>query len=140
MGLVPFDPEMMLRRFIKQVGSWLNLPAPLPVPQSETDSLFKLPLPNPIAQEGARIRETEREVLVEWDLPNCHDVQVFVDNQSLSLKCRMKHQESKGDIRFAYTSQFRQKFMLPAPVKGETAETSYQNGLLTVRIQKELGL
>lgn len=91
---------------------------------------------NPIAPTMASLTETEKEIIVQWNLPHCQDIQVYVDQQTLYLSCAIQHQEETEEAKVTYTCQLRQKLLLPVKVKGVETRTSYQNGVLQVIIDK----
>ena len=119
MKLIPFEP--FFDRLKKQL-----------------EGIFRLNIPDPMARSSAAMSETERELIVRWNLPGCQDIQVYVDKQTLTLTCTVKYEESHGDTRISYSSQMRQKLVLPVRVKGELARTSYEGGTIEVRLDKEL--
>lgn len=119
MRLIPFEPGEFLGRLKKQL-----------------EGIFSFKVPDPMAQTNAKISETDKEVIVQWALPGCQDIEVYVDKQSLTLVCTLKYQAQEGDCKISYTGRFKQTLYLPVKVKGETARTSCENGVIEVRIDK----
>ncbi|HWJ04042.1 MAG TPA: Hsp20/alpha crystallin family protein [Verrucomicrobiae bacterium] len=120
MKLIPFDPE----------GVWEKL-------KGQISNIFRLDIPDPVAQSSAGIMETETEVIVRWNLPGNQNVKVCVEGQILTLVSEGHYSRSDSETRVSYSSSLKQKLQLPVPVKGETVKTTYTDGVLEVRIEKK---
>ncbi len=121
MKLIPFEPGEFFDRLKKQL-----------------EGIFHLNIPDPMARSAADLTETERELILRWNLPGCQDIQVYVDKHTLTLTCTVKYEESHQDTRVSYSSQLRQKLVLPVRVRGELARTSYEGGIIEVRLDKDM--
>ncbi|HEX6972622.1 MAG TPA: Hsp20/alpha crystallin family protein [Limnochordia bacterium] len=94
-------------------------------------------------QPRVDIAETDTEVIVRADLPGVEpeNIDVRVQGQSLTLKGEVEQtteSEERGyhQIERRWGSFFRQ-LSLPAPVDPDSAQASYRNGVLEIRMQKE---
>src|SRR6185503_9621383 len=89
------------------------------------------------------IHETENELVLKADLPDVklEDIEVRVENQTLSLKGERKFEkdESKGGyhrIERNYGT-FVRSFTVPSSVDAEKVAADYKNGVLTVKLPKK---
>lgn len=92
---------------------------------------------------AVNIRQTEKEIVIEAELPGvtAKDLQINLSENSLSLRGERKSESQKeeGDLlrqEVSYGS-FSREITLPTAVKAEEAETSLKNGLLTIRVPKK---
>ncbi len=90
------------------------------------------------------VYETQHEVIANCDLPGLHrreDVDVGIDNNTLTIsgtveRARQTQQEQMfKEERF--TGHFRRSLPLPARVAPDSLTTSYERGILTVRLRKQ---
>jgi len=99
--------------------------------------------PAEFAQPAVNVKETEKEVIVEAQLPGAttKDTQINVSENSVSLSGERKSEteESGGNLvrrEYSYGS-FSREIALPTAVKAEEALASLKNGLLTIRVPKK---
>lgn len=88
------------------------------------------------------VEERDDEIVVRADLPGVEedriDLTVDVDTVRIAASDDMEVAE-EGETyvrRERSTRSFRRAVALPAPVDPDTAEASYENGVLTVRVEK----
>jgi HSP20 family protein len=89
------------------------------------------------------ILETENELILKADLPDMEmkDIQVEIENGTLSLKGARKFEEDKKKLGYhrierSYGS-FARYFTLPDTVDTEKVAAEYKNGVLTVTLPKK---
>ncbi|WP_240468549.1 Hsp20/alpha crystallin family protein [Gracilibacillus sp. YIM 98692] len=94
-------------------------------------------------QMSIDINETENEILAICNLPGLEskeDVQIDIQNNMLTISGSIhKTNELKEDNMHqtsSYASSFQQSLSLPSPVSQRNVETSYQNGVLEIRMPK----
>jgi HSP20 family protein len=89
------------------------------------------------------IYETENELILKADLPDVklEDIQVGVENQTLTLKGERKFEENeavRGHHRIERNyGAFVRSFTVPATVDPEKVAAEYKNGVLTVKLPKK---
>jgi HSP20 family protein len=89
------------------------------------------------------IYETENELVLKADLPDVklEDIQVGVENQTLTLKGERKFEEDetiRGHHRLERNyGAFVRSFTVPATVDSEKVAAEYKNGVLTVKLPKK---
>lgn len=89
------------------------------------------------------IYETENELVLKADLPDVklEDIQVGVENQTLTLKGERKFEEDdsiRGHHRIErHYGAFVRSFTVPATVDPEKVAAEYKNGVLTVKLPKK---
>jgi HSP20 family protein len=89
------------------------------------------------------IYETENELVLKADLPDVklEDIQVGVENQTLTLKGERKFEENetvRGHHRIErHYGSFVRSFAVPASVDAEKVAAEYKNGVLTVKLPKK---
>ena len=89
------------------------------------------------------IYETENELVLKADLPDVklEDIQVGVENQTLTLKGERKFEEDdsiRGHHRIERNyGAFVRSFTVPATVDPEKVAAEYKNGVLTVKLPKK---
>lgn len=89
------------------------------------------------------IFETENELILKADIPDVklEDVEVRVENQTLTVKGERKFQEDepvRGYHRIERSSgSFVRSFTVPASVDPEKVAAEYKNGVLTVKLPKK---
>jgi HSP20 family protein len=89
------------------------------------------------------IYETENELILKADIPDVkpEDVQVGVENQTLTIKGERKFEENdsvRGHHRIERSyGAFVRSFTVPATVDSEKVAAEYKNGVLTVRLPKK---
>jgi len=89
------------------------------------------------------IYETENELVLKADLPDVklEDIEVRVENQTLTLKGERKFEEDKSvqgyhRIERSYGT-FTRSFTVPSTVDSEKVEAAFKNGVLTVKLPKK---
>src|SRR6185436_16767308 len=89
------------------------------------------------------ILETENELVLRADLPDVklEDIEVRVENQTLTLKGERKFEEDK-DVRGYHRIErsygtFTRSFTVPATVDPEKVAAEFKNGVLTVKLPKK---
>ena len=89
------------------------------------------------------IFETENELILKADLPEVklEDIEVRVENQTLSLKGERKFEKdesSRGYHRIERNyGTFVRSFTVPTTVDAEKVAAEYKEGVLTVRLPKK---
>lgn len=90
---------------------------------------------------NSNLYETAEGFILQIPMPgvNPGDVEITVQQDSLSLKWTSTIKAPEGATAhwsgFA-SGQYQQSFTLPAAVNAETAEASYENGVLTLNLPK----
>jgi HSP20 family protein len=89
------------------------------------------------------IYETENELVLRADLPDVklEDIEVRVENQTLTLKGERKFEEDK-DVRGYHRIErsygtFTRSFTVPSTVDPEKVAAEFKNGVLTVKLPKK---
>jgi HSP20 family protein len=87
--------------------------------------------------------ENENEVILKADLPDVDlkDIDVRVENQTLTLKGERKFEQEPGNggyhrIERNYGS-FVRSFTVPTSVESDKVSADYKNGVLTIRLPKK---
>jgi HSP20 family protein len=89
------------------------------------------------------IYETENELILKADIPDVkpEDIQVGVENQTLTIKGERKFEEDnsiRGHHRLERSyGAFVRSFTVPATVDPEKVAAEYKNGVLTVKLPKK---
>ena len=89
------------------------------------------------------IYETENELVLKADLPdvNLEDIEVRVENQTLTLKGERKFEKDdsvRGYHRIERSyGEFTRSFTVPATVDPERVGAEFKNGVLTVKLPKK---
>ncbi|MBO2532273.1 MAG: heat-shock protein Hsp20 [Thermoactinomycetaceae bacterium] len=132
MNLVPYDPFRHMENWRQEVERWLS-------EQPFTGAFPALRMPR------MDVYETENEVIVSAELPGLEkkdDVQIDVDEDRLTISGSVQRtQEVQGERmhrRERYTGQFQRTVTLPSRVKSDQARATYRNGILEVRIPKDV--
>jgi HSP20 family protein len=93
---------------------------------------------------AGEVEETEKEIVVRLELPGMEkkDCQVRIEGNSLILSGNKHFERSSEDSAFhvmerAYGA-FQRSIPLPKNVIEDQAEASYLNGVLTVRLPKQI--
>jgi HSP20 family protein len=89
------------------------------------------------------IYETENELVLKADLPDVklEDIEVRVENQTLTLKGERKFEEDQSvrgyhRIERSYGT-FTRSFTVPATVDSDKVAAEFKNGVLTVKLPKK---
>src|SRR6266581_482754 len=89
------------------------------------------------------IYETENELVLKADLPDVklEDIEVRVENQTLTLKGERKFEEDQSvrgyhRIERSYGT-FTRSFTVPATVDSDKVAAEFKNGVLTVTLPKK---
>ena len=89
------------------------------------------------------IYETENELVLKADLPDVKldDIEVRVENQTLTLKGERKFEEDQSvrgyhRIERSYGT-FTRSFTVPATVDPDKVAAEFKNGVLTVKLPKK---
>ena len=86
--------------------------------------------------------QTDNEVVVKAALPGikADEVQINVNNDILTIKGEMKHEEEKKDkswhIREHRWGTFERSITLPTGVIADRAKADFENGILTITLPK----
>jgi len=89
------------------------------------------------------IYETENELILKADLPDVklEDIEVRVENQTLTLKGERKFEKDESNSGFHRIERqygtFVRTFTVPTSVDPERVAAEYKNGVLTVRLPKK---
>ncbi len=89
------------------------------------------------------IFETENELVLKADLPDVksEDIEVRVENQTLTLKGERKFNKDEGTGGYHRIERnygtFVRTFTVPSTVDPEKVAAEYKNGVLTVRLPKK---
>ena len=89
------------------------------------------------------IFETENDLVLRADLPDVklEDIEVRVENQTLTLKGERKFEEN-NDVRGYHRIErsygsFTRSFTVPSTVDPEKVGAEFKNGVLTVKLPKK---
>lgn len=91
------------------------------------------------------VQEDDDQVVVRADLPGVETdrIQVAAEPDRLTITARDEREvaeEQENYVRRERSSRrFRRAVTLPSPVDPDTAEASYENGVLTVTLEKAVG-
>lgn len=90
---------------------------------------------------NANLFETAEGFILQVPMPgvNADDVEITVQQDTLSLKWQTKFQVPEGATALWHgfqSGQYQQSFTLPSPVNSEGAEASYTDGVLTLHLPK----
>jgi HSP20 family protein len=89
------------------------------------------------------IHETDNEIVLEAELPgfNKEDIEITLDDNSLTLKANQKMEsEIRRDNylrRERHSGSLVRSFLLPTEVDENQVKTSFNNGLLELRLRKK---
>ncbi|HZW84246.1 MAG TPA: Hsp20/alpha crystallin family protein [Candidatus Deferrimicrobium sp.] len=119
MKLIPFEPGDLLERVKQQLHSFFGI-----------DSDF-------IPELSSKIEVNDTEVFVRWKIPPCDDIQVYVDEQCVTIRGVTKQFLETAETKVSYSGQFSHRLQLPVKVRGERAQSTYQDGVLEIRINKQ---
>ena len=114
--------------------------------QKEMDKLFEqfskqMSMPE-FKDAATDIKETENEIIVKIDMPGVkkEDIDLVVTEDSISVKAERKEALEEKKEGFYRKERYYKGFnvfrTLPAKVKPETADAKYEDGVLTIKIQK----
>lgn len=116
--------------------------------ESEMDRMMTSPFAWPEEYESVdfsppcNIRETEREFLVEFDIPGIkkEDVKIEIENNRLSVSGERTDKKEEKDARHFLSEttygSFTRSFQLPAQVDENKIDARYTDGVLTVTVPK----
>ncbi len=88
------------------------------------------------------ISETEDKIIIKVDMPGVkkEDIDLAITENSISIKAERKEavEEKKGDFyrKERMYKGYNVYRTLPAKVKPETADAKYEDGVLTIEIEK----
>ncbi len=126
-------------------------------PFSEVDSLFNPLMPSTLANlqrlalgdgkkldwaPSADISETDKEFLIRAELPSVkrEDIQVMLDEGTITIKGERKQQKEDKNEKFHRTENFygsfERRFSLPDNVNADAVRCESKDGILTVHIPK----
>jgi HSP20 family protein len=86
------------------------------------------------------IFETDNEIVLRADLPDVElkDIDVRIENQTLTLKGERKFEKSEGNKGFHRIERsfgsFVRSFAVPATLETEKVTAEFKNGVLTIRL------
>lgn len=120
--LVPFEPDRSLRDFF--------------------DDFFSSFLPSVVNWLRTNVRETDKEVIVDVELPGIKpdDINVSAEGHILRIKGQTE-EEKEEEKENCYRPEFRRDYCkrlvhLPSDVIGQKAKAKYEDGILTVALPK----
>jgi HSP20 family molecular chaperone IbpA len=119
MKLIPFEPGDLLERIKQQLYSFFGI-----------DSGF-------IPELSSKIEVNDTEVFVRWKIPPCDDIQVYVDEQNVTIRGVTKQFLETSETKVSYSGRFTHRLRLPVKVRGERAQSTYRDGVLEIRINKK---
>ena len=102
-------------------------------------------LPSIFSQEWAPrvdVSESKDNVVVKAEIPgmDAKDMNVSVSGDILTIKGEKKKEEEKKEehyhYRERYSGSFQRSLRLPVAVKGEKADATFKDGVLTITIPK----
>jgi len=88
------------------------------------------------------VRETDKEVLVEAELPGIDpkEVQVEIENDALHVRGERTHEEERKRGGYVHTERYYGRFErylpLPDSIDKDKVEAAYKNGVLKIKIAK----
>jgi HSP20 family protein len=90
---------------------------------------------------GANLYETSEGFTLQIPMPgvNADDVEITVQQDTLSLKWQTKFQAPEGATvhwNGFQSGQYQQAFTLPAPINADGVEAHYSEGILTLALPK----
>ena len=89
------------------------------------------------------ISETDKELIVEAELPGLkkEDIEVSLEDSTLSIRGERKREEKKEEDHYISTERFYGGFYrsvdLPSYVDDKNVKTNYKNGILEIRMPKK---
>lgn len=139
----------------KRNGADRELSSPLNYFRSEMDNLFDRFFNGPwdLATNGGMptmqwpsldVTETDDEVVVRAEVPGVEpkDIDVTLSGQTLTLSGEKKGSSEKKGENFHHTERFfgsfRRMIELPSAVDGENLKAEHKNGLIEIRMKKEV--
>ncbi len=118
MKLIPSEPGDFFEQLKKQLSNIFNL-----------DSI--------VPDLAAKIEVTETEVVVRWQMPPCDDIQVYVDQETVTIIGITRQVQETEGTKVSYSGRFNQRLQLPVRVRGESAQSTYRDGILQIRMHKQ---
>jgi HSP20 family protein len=108
------------------------------------DSFVRIPRPpgDGVGELPIDMYQTKDDLVVKATLPGIkpEEVDITIDDSTLTIKGEHKEeQETKEDdylYRECYYGAFNRSVAIPVKVKGEKAETTFEEGVLTLTIPK----
>lgn len=91
------------------------------------------------------VEESNGEVVVRADIPGVEREQIEVHTSQNGLEIRASHEEDVEEEQKNYyrrerrSRRFQRTVSLPAPVDPDSASAEYENGVLTVKMEKAEG-
>ncbi|HTW94148.1 MAG TPA: Hsp20/alpha crystallin family protein, partial [Tepidisphaeraceae bacterium] len=98
-----------------------------------------------LAPYGVDVREDGDHIYVEAELPGYRkeDVDVTLENQTLTITAERKEHEEKGDkekggwlLRERHYNRFVRSFTLPPTVNEQSVQAKLDNGILKITLNK----
>lgn len=89
------------------------------------------------------VSETEKEIVVEAELPGLRkeDIEVSLENSTLSIRGERKREEEKKEDQYISTERFYGSFYrsvdLPTYVDDKNVKANYKDGILEIRMPKK---
>lgn len=91
------------------------------------------------------VRETENEIIATCDIPGLEskeDIAIDIQNNLLSIRGTMNRSNETQDENMHRQERFHGRFhrtvTLPTPVNHEGVKASYRNGILEIRMPKQM--
>lgn len=104
------------------------------------DQMWSRAMPEGVAAALADVEETDREFVVEVELPGVKkgDVDVALDGRRLTITAERKERERVGVLRHRtrHVGSYRFDVVLPAEIAEDGVSAELHDGVLTVHVPK----
>lgn len=108
------------------------------------DFFHELPF-SPVSGKGAfspvtDLAETDKEYQITLELPGLSekDVEIFLDNDVLTIKGEKKQEERNYHYIERRYGSFYRSIQLPSKVNAEKIQASFKNGVLSITLPKDV--
>ncbi len=136
MSLIPYDPFKHFTNIRKDFENFF----------SDFPSTFTFDKPfSSLSNIRVDVHETENEIIATCDLPgleNKEDVSIDVQNNLLTISGTLNRskeiKEENMHRQERFVGRFHRTITLPCPVKREGVKATYRNGILEVRMPKQM--
>jgi HSP20 family protein len=126
------DPFREMMSFRSAMDRWFD------------DAFFRAPLEMEgfTAELPLDVAETDGEFIVKASLPgfNPEDIDISLDNKTLTIKGEYKAEEKKDELHYHLHERrygsFARSIALPTDVKFDAVEAKYDAGVLTLKLPK----
>ncbi len=136
------DPQAEMEALRAKVQKFFDESLPQTLKRSPQDYLF----PSHPFEPAANVEDQGDKLAITLDLPGMRkeDIQVMLKNDLLTVSGERQgkteeRKDEKGKKVYKqerFSGSFQRTFKLPAPVKEETMNAKYENGVLTVEAMK----